>query len=163
MSSHSSRQDAIEFDVRQATAADIASIHAFLRPFVAGGRLLERTMEELDQLVGTGFVAETEDRIVGFAALEVYSRKLAEIRSLAVSAELRGLGVGKRLVAHCVDLARDRQILEVMAITSSEEFFRGCGFDFTLPGEKKAVFHQTRGHSEVPESSSAVDPDEGRD
>jgi len=32
----------------------------------------------------------------------------------------------------------------VIAITSSEEFFQRCGFDFTLPGEKKAVFLQTR-------------------
>jgi hypothetical protein len=31
-----------------------------------------------------------------------------------------------------------------MAITSSDEFFRSCGFDFTLPGEKKALFMLTR-------------------
>jgi amino-acid N-acetyltransferase len=31
-----------------------------------------------------------------------------------------------------------------MAITSTDEFFRACGFDFTLPGEKKALFIQTR-------------------
>ena len=30
-----------------------------------------------------------------------------------------------------------------MAIASSEEFFRNSGFDFTLPGEKKALFIQT--------------------
>jgi len=29
-------------------------------------------------------------------------------------------------------------------VTSSEEFFQTCGFDFTLPGEKKALFLQTR-------------------
>jgi len=52
--------------------------------------------------------------------------------------------VGKRLVEACVNRAREEQILEVMAITSSEEFFRSCGFDFTLPGEKKALFLQTR-------------------
>jgi hypothetical protein len=30
-----------------------------------------------------------------------------------------------------------------MAITSKEDFFRQCGFDFTLPGEKKALFIHT--------------------
>jgi hypothetical protein len=35
-------------------------------------------------------------------------------------------------------------VLEVMAITSSDGFFISCGFDFTLPGEKKALFYQTR-------------------
>ena len=79
-----------------------------------------------------------------FAALEIYSKKLAEIRSLAVLPEFQGRGVGKQLVQACVDRARERNILEVMAVTSSEDFFRACGFDFTLPGEKKALFYQTR-------------------
>jgi hypothetical protein len=43
-----------------------------------------------------------------------------------------------------VEFAKERSILEVMAITSSEEFFQSCGFDFTLPGERKALFLQTR-------------------
>lgn len=119
-------------------------MHAFIRPFVAAGRLLERTIEELDLLVGDGFVAEDDGRIVGFAALEIYSKKLAELRSLAVSDNYRGRGLGKKLVTACVDRAREKNVLEVMAITSSEEFFRSCGFDFTLPGEKKALFLQTR-------------------
>ena len=139
--------------VRPATAADVPAVHAFIRPFVASGRLLERTMDELESLMATGFVAfeptpATDDRpdgrVVGFAALEVYSPKLAEIRSLAVADAYRGRGVGKDLVARCVELARERNVLEVMAVTSSERFFGSCGFDFTLPGEKKALFLQTR-------------------
>jgi N-acetylglutamate synthase-like GNAT family acetyltransferase len=101
--------------------------------------------EELDLLVGDGFVAEEEGRIVGFAALEVYSKKLAELRSLAVAPGYQGLGLGRRLVEACVGRAREKNVLEVMAITSSDEFFLACGFDFTLPGEKKALFYQTRG------------------
>ena len=96
------------------------------------------------ELVDHGFVAELADRIVGFTALEIYSGKLAEIRSLAVSDECRGLGLGRRLVQACVALAHDKNVLEVMAITSAEDFFKQCGFDFTLPGEKKALFIQTR-------------------
>ena len=139
--------------VRPATLADVSAIHAFIRPFVASGRLLERTMDELESLTPTGFVAldpsapapePADGRVVGFAALEVYSPKLAEIRSLAVADAYRGQGVGKELVARCVALAREREVLEVMAVTSSEAFFGSCGFDFTLPGEKKALFLQTR-------------------
>jgi GNAT superfamily N-acetyltransferase len=63
-----------------------------------------------------------------------------EIRSLAVSAEAQGLGIGKKLVTACVELAKVENVLEVMAISSNEEFFQSCGFDFTLPGEKKALF-----------------------
>ena len=133
--------------VRPATAADVPAVHAFIRPFVAGGRLLARTMAELESLAPHGFVAIEDDargRVVGFAALEVYSPKLAEVRSLAVADALRGRGIGQALVGRCVELARERQVLEVMAVTSSDAFFTRCGFDFTLPGEKKALFLQTR-------------------
>ena len=130
--------------VRPARKEDVPAVHAFIRPYVAAGRLLERTIEELDVLVADGFVAEHQGRIVGFAALEIYSKKLAELRSLAVADGYRGAGLGRKLVAACVERAREKNVLEVMAITSSEEFFRSCGFDFTLPGEKKALFLQTR-------------------
>ncbi|QDT65722.1 GNAT family N-acetyltransferase [Calycomorphotria hydatis] len=140
--SSSGESPKIDFTVRISEEADVAAVHAFLRPFIAAGRLLERTMEELDDLVGTGFIAEQNGKIVGFAALEIYSAKLAELRSLAVIPQLRGKGVGKELVKRCVQLAKDRRILEVLAISSSEEFFLSCGFDYTLPGEKKAFFCQ---------------------
>jgi len=133
-----------ELIIRRATIADVAELAEFIKPFVAQGRLLHRTTMELEILVANCFVAVLEGRIVGCAALEIYSNKLAELRSLAVAPEVRRLGVGKKLVSACVECAKKLEILEVMAITSSEEFFRACGFDFTLPGEKKALFIQTR-------------------
>ena len=132
------------FTVRRATVQDVDALHAFIEPFVAQGRLLPRTQDELEDLTQGGFLAEADGRIVGFAALEIYSNKLAELRSLAVSADCQGRGIGKALVQACVELARSKRVFEVMAITSSDEFFQRCGFDFTLPGEKKAVFLQTR-------------------
>ncbi len=130
--------------VRPAEPDDVEPLYEFLEPFVLEERLLPRTIDELDDLIRTGFIAEFEDVIVGFATLEIYSRKLAEVRSLAVSPLYRGRGVGRRLVEACVELARERHVLEVMAITASEEFFIQCGFDYTLPGQKKALFLQTR-------------------
>ncbi len=132
------------FHVRRATIQDVEALQQFIDPFVAQGRLLPRTKDELEDLTENGFLAIADDRIVGFAALEVYSKKLAELRSLAVSSDFQGRGIGKALVTACVELAREKHVFEVMAITSSDEFFQRCGFDFTLPGEKKAVFLQTR-------------------
>lgn len=133
-----------EVVIRPARPADAADLAKFIEPFVIEGRLLQRTAEELEQLLPNCFVAEVEGRIVGCAALEVYSSKLAELRSLAVEPAYRGRGTGRLLVQACVNRARYQNVLEVMAITSSEEFFKACGFDFTLPGEKKALFLQTR-------------------
>jgi len=130
--------------IRPAKEEDTDELAAFIQPFVEAKTILPRTAYELELLEVNGFVAVREGRIVGFCALEIYSPKLAEIRSLAVAPEMQGTGVGRRLVDACVRRARDRQILEVMAISSSEKFFRSCGFDFTLPGEKKAFFLKTR-------------------
>lgn len=134
----------IEVVVRPSRDDEAGVLAEFLEPFVQQRKILPRTLEEIAMLVRHGFVAERSGRIVGFAALEIYSSKLAEVRSLVVADEVQGRGVGKRLVEACLDRARERQILEVMAISSAENFFLSCGFKFTLPEEKKAFFVQTR-------------------
>jgi amino-acid N-acetyltransferase len=130
--------------VRPASPADIPALKQFIEPFVADSKLLPRTIDELEHLLDGFFIAEWQREIVGCAALEIYSPKLAEVRSLAVSPSVQGKGVGRLLVNACLERARDHQILEVMAITSSDAFFIACGFDYTLPGEKRALFIQTR-------------------
>ena len=135
-----SEPEAAEVRIRGATAADIPGLEELIAPFVEANRLLHRTSDELGELLENGFVAEHDGRIVGFAALEVYSKKMAEIRSLAVDSSQQRSGIGRKLVTACVERARQQNVLEVMAITSSDDFFKSCGFDFTLPGEKKALF-----------------------
>ena len=130
--------------IRPVRFDDMLPVKALIHPFVEQGILLPRTEGELLELLPTSFVAQDGDRIVGFCALEIYSIKLAEVRSLVVAIDYRHHGLGRLLVDACVDLARRKNILEVMAITSNEQFFKLCGFDFTLPGEKKALFIQTR-------------------
>jgi amino-acid N-acetyltransferase len=131
--------------IRPAQTSDIDALSNLIEPFVEEGRLLPRTYDELEELLPNCFVAALDDgQIVGCAALEIYSKKLAEVRSLAVSPRMQGMGIGKMLVKACVDLAGEKNVLEVMAITSSEEFFKSCGFDFMLPHKKKALFIQTR-------------------
>ncbi len=138
--------DSSQVTIREAHRDDIPQLEEFVEEFVQANRLLPRTTDELYDLVPFGFVALVNEQLVGFAALEIYSAKLAEVRSLAVRKNFQGLGIGRQLVQRCVELARTRNILEVMAITSADGFFRACGFDFTLPGEKKALFMQTREH-----------------
>lgn len=130
--------------IRQAAEADVPALAEFIKPFVQDGKLLDRTLDEIYELLPNFFVAERDGHIIGCATLEVYSRKLAELRSLAVAPEAQGMGLGKRLVAACVERAHELEILEVMAITSSDSFFQSCGFDYTMTGEKRALFIQTR-------------------
>lgn len=133
----------MDISIRPGTRADRTAVLELIRPYVEQKRLLQRTIDELDDLLLQAFVAEVGGRIVGFVALEIYSCKLAEMRSLVVAADFQNRGVGQRLVDACVERARANGVLEVMAISSSERFFRSCGFDFTLPDERKAFFRQT--------------------
>lgn len=131
---------AADASIRLARREDVAAIRSLIEPHVTSGRLLQRATEEIEYLLPTFVVAEQDGAVVGCAALEIYSSRLAEVRSLAVADALQGLGVGRRLVEACVAIARERQVMEVMAISSNEAFFRAVGFDFTLANERKALF-----------------------
>jgi amino-acid N-acetyltransferase len=120
-----------------------------LRPFVEQRMILRRTRAEIAALMTTGFVVLYQDEIVGFASVEIYSKKLSEIQCLAVSQQHQGKGLGGFLVAHCVELARERGVMEVMAISSSDGFLLNQGFNYSLPNQKKALFIQLRSREEV--------------
>ncbi len=143
----------MEYSVRQACLDDLSAIQAFLETFVAKKKLLRRTRAELATLIANGFIAElpdpNNDQIIGFAAVEIYSRKLGEIQCLAVSEDHQGQGIGSELVRYCVQRAREKGILEVMAISSSEGFLRQIGFDYSLPDQKRALFFQLRSRDDM--------------
>ena len=130
--------------IRAAEITDAEAIEALVEPYVQRRILLRRSIEELRDFTRNGFVAEQNGRIVGFSAVDIYSKKLAELQCLAVTAEAQRQGIGKTLVQACIDCARKHQVLEVMAITAAEDFFRECGFDYALPDQKKALFINTR-------------------
>jgi amino-acid N-acetyltransferase len=132
---------------RQATPEDSDAIHAILRPYVANHKLFARTEAEVIDLTRHGFIAEINGRAVAFAAVEVYSRKLAELQCLAVRAEYHGRGIGQELVGRCVKRAKELGVVEVMAISSSDDFLKRCGFDYALPDQKRALFYQLQPRS----------------
>jgi len=116
---------------------------------------LARDAEELGRLTQHGFVAELNGQVVGFAAIEIYSRKLAELLCLAVSTECHGRGIGRKLVESCIQRAEENNIYELMAITASDQLFQSCGFDYSLPNERKALFIHP---SDPPRASKRLDP-----
>jgi len=134
---------------RRATLDDLAAVNGLLGPFVTARKLLKRTQAEMELLVPSGFVASVGDRIVGFSAVEIYSRKLAEIQCLAVATGYQGHGIGSELVRRCVDLARERGVMEVLAISSSDTFLQKLGFNYSLPDQKRALFCQLRSRDQM--------------
>ncbi len=137
-------EDVAGITIRPAHVGDAEAIEALVEPYVQQRVLLRRSLEELRDLTRNGFIAERDGRIVGFSAVDIYSKKLAELQCLAVAQDCQRLGIGHLLVQACIDCARQHKVLELMAITAAEEFFRGCGFDYALPDQKKALFINTR-------------------
>jgi N-acetylglutamate synthase-like GNAT family acetyltransferase len=85
------------------------------------------------------WVAEADGKIVGSALLEVYSPKIAEIRSFVVHKDYRRQGFGRGLITAAVDEARGRNIREIMVVTSAREYFERLNFGAAL-NEKFALF-----------------------
>ncbi len=114
---------------RRARPGDAPAIHALIEHYAAEGILLPRTEENVREQARGFLVLEEKGLIAGCVSLEKYGTELAEIRSLAVNTELRGRGLGARLVQYALTEARRRRIARVFAVTHAPEFFVRQGFD----------------------------------
>jgi amino-acid N-acetyltransferase len=94
-------------------------------------RLVEEshlTTEGLLEHLATTLVARLDQRIVGTAALEIHLDG-ALLRSVAVSPEVRGRGLGMNLVEAALSLAEDLRLAEVYLLTfTAERYFDRLGF-----------------------------------
>lgn len=133
-----------EITIREARAEDVPIVACLIEPYVKQRKLLPRTEQELRDLTRNGFVAESDGQIIGFAALDIYSKKLAEVQCLAVGPGHQRRGIGKQLVEACVRCAQENDVLELMVITASDKLLKACGFDYSLPDQKRALFISPR-------------------
>lgn len=121
--------------LRKARVSDIDSIYLLIIQAAKKGKVLPRSKEELKKVIHHFYVYEMDGMVVGCCALEVYSKKLAEIRSLVVAESYKKQGIGKALVAACLAEAKEKQIFEVLAITDKDAFFEKLGFKKELGGQ----------------------------
>lgn len=131
----SPRSDAVETEivVRPARSGEMPSIRALIAAYP--DELLQADLPRIPSF----FVAERGGEIVGCCALQIYSKRLAEVRSLAVRPDCRGLGIAGRLVDACRIRGRERRVRQLFAVTSEPRFFESRGFTVHR-GWKTAVF-----------------------
>ncbi len=114
---------------RKAILPDAAAIDRLIRVHTSDGTLLPRSLREICEDIRDFVVAEDDNgRIVGCGALQLYGMHLAEIRSITVSNEYRGHGVGKLLVDALMKEAKHQHVTCVCLFTRVPEFFRHLGF-----------------------------------
>lgn len=113
----------MEYTVRKATAKDFPVIREIIAAHAE--TLLQNHLPKANEF----FVAlDSTKTIVGCVALAIYSKRLAEVRSLAVLESVRGQGIATKLVTACLAEAKRKKIYEVLAITGTKKFFEKCGF-----------------------------------
>jgi amino-acid N-acetyltransferase len=113
---------------RNAILPDAEHIHAIIAPYAEKGTLLPRTIPELCENVRDFVVAERDGVIVGCGALHLYGMHLAEIRSIAVAPEAKGLGAGRKLVEALLNEAQRHHATCVCLFTRIPDFFSHMGF-----------------------------------
>ena len=118
--------------IRKATLSDKEAVLALIRQYPEV--LVQDHLPQIEEF----FVAEEGGVVVGCCALEVYSKRLAEVRSLAVSKDHQGKGVGTALIETCLKEAKEKSVHEVLTITSAVLLFERQGFG-TFKNEKYAL------------------------
>ncbi len=118
--------------IRNATVADFSAIKILIAEF-PDALMQDHLPQPTDFLV-----AEADGRIVGCCALEIYSKRLAEVRSLAVTKSHQGAGIASALVEKCIVRAKEESVYEVLTITGALPFFQKQGFG-TFNNEKYAM------------------------
>jgi amino-acid N-acetyltransferase len=115
--------------IRKATVHDVKGIHKLIGSFAKRRVLLPRSLSHIYDNIRDFFVCESRaGNIIGCAALHIVWENLAEIKSLVVSQSYQKKGIGKSLVAGCLDEARMLGAERVFALTFKPEFFLRSGF-----------------------------------
>lgn len=115
--------------VRAARLSDVPSLGALINGFAQRHFMLSRTSGELYETIRDFLVCEGPDgEIVGCAAVHVVSGTIAELKSLAVSDQAQGHGLGRQLVETCVSEARHLGLGKLFCLTYQVDFFARLGF-----------------------------------
>jgi amino-acid N-acetyltransferase len=134
------RPGAVGSALRPATAEDAPAIHALIARYQAAGRLLPRSEDEIARhadrflvvttpaFAGGGRFGEVPGDVMGCAELAPLSATVAEVRSLVVDEQARGLGFGRLLVDAIADEARHAGFRSVCAFTHDPAYFVRLGY-----------------------------------
>ena len=82
---------------------------------------------------GEIFFAVLDGEVVGTAAMIQTRKGIYELAKMAVAKNLQGLGIGKKLLKHCIDYSKEREATEIFLITNDSlkpalNLYLSCGF-----------------------------------
>lgn len=115
-------------DVRPAVANDIPGIQVLLNHYASMGDLLPRSKTDIEENLAHFRVIEQQGKVIACGSLEHFTEELAEVRSLMVAADIKGGGLGSKIVKYLIATAKRRGVKRVMALTYVPDFFHKLGF-----------------------------------
>ena len=119
--------------VHKAHVQDARNIFDLVNSLSGDGTLLRRSYAEICENVRDFTVAERtgadgEADFVGCGALHLYGPHLAEVRSIVVRPEAKGLGAGGMLLKALIDESEEHNVDSVCLFTRIPQFFDHFGF-----------------------------------
>ncbi len=117
-------------ELLKAKLADIPAMQALVSSEVKEGVILNRSEDEVATNIRSYVLAKEGEILVGYTALHVHSKRLAEIRSLVVDEKYRGQKIGQRMVNFTLEEAKILGVEEdVLVLTYLPGFFEKIGFN----------------------------------
>ncbi len=114
----------------KAKLSDIPAMQVLVVSEVKEGVILNRSEDEVATNIRSYVLAKDNERLVGYTALHVHSKRLAEVRSLIVDENYRGQNIGKRMVEFTLEEAKILGVEEdVLVLTYLPAFFEKLGFN----------------------------------
>jgi amino-acid N-acetyltransferase len=128
--------------IRKARLQDARNIFDLVNSLSGDGTLLRRSYAELCENIRDFTIAErvpvitdspapqdtADPEFLGCGALHLYGPHLAEVRSIVVRPEAKGLGAGAQLLQALIAEAAQHEVLSVCLFTRIPEFFDRFGF-----------------------------------
>ncbi len=109
---------------------DIPAMQELVTSEVKEGIILNRSEDEVATNIRSYVLAKEGEKLVGYTALHVHSKRLAEIRSLIVDEKYRGQKIGHRMVEFTLEEAKALGVKEdVLVLTYLPVFFEKLGFN----------------------------------
>jgi len=115
-------------NLRKANLEDIPAMQKLVEKEIKEGIILKRSNDEVATNIRSYILAFRGEELIGYGALHIHSPKLSEIRSLIVSENARGLGIGKKIVEYCKKEAQELKVEEILTLTYIADFFKKLGF-----------------------------------
>ena len=118
-----------DLHIEPATLRDMDSVHELVTSFANRNEMLHRPLSELYENFRDYFVVKDEGRVVACGSVHVVWNDLAEIKAVGVREEYQSQGWGKRMIAQCMEAAREMGIATVFVLTHKTGYYDQLGFE----------------------------------